>query len=89
MAALEPERITFPADYPIKVVARPAPDLRQRLDAVFARHFGPLPAGTVTERSSAQSNFLALTYLIRVQDAGQLPVLHADLKAIEEVLMVL
>lgn len=86
---MEPERITFPADYPIKVVARPALDLRERLDAVFALHFGALPEDRITERSSAQSNYLALTYLVRVERAEQLPALHSDLKAIEEVLMVL
>jgi len=86
---MEPERITFPADYPIKVVARPALDLRDRLDAVFARHFGELPADRVSERSSAQSNYLALTYVVRVERAEQLPALHVELRAVEEVLMVL
>ena len=86
---MEPERISFPADYPIKVVARSADDLRPRIDAVFARHFGELPEGSVTERASAQSNFVAITYVMRVEHAGQLSALHGELKGFAEVLMVL
>ncbi len=86
---MEPERISFPTDYPIKVVARAAHDLRNRVDAVFVRHFGPLPPDSVTERSSAQSNFVALTYVMRVEHEGQLAALHGELQAMEGVLMVL
>jgi putative lipoic acid-binding regulatory protein len=30
---MEPERITFPAEYPIKVIARAGAGLRERLEA--------------------------------------------------------
>jgi putative lipoic acid-binding regulatory protein len=86
---MEPERISFPSEYPIKVVARSALGLRPRLDAVFVRHFGDFPASRVTERPSAQSNFLALTYLMLVQEEAQLASLHTELKAISEVVLVL
>ena len=86
---MEPERITFPTEYPIKVVARASPDLRQRLDAVFAQHFGEFETNRVTERESGQSNFKALTYAMVVQSEDQLKALNADLQAIEGVLIVL
>lgn len=86
---MEPERIIFPTDYPIKVVARAAEDIRIRVDAVFARHFGPLPDGAVTARGSAQSNFIAFTYVMRVEHEDQLRALHGDLQGLEGVLMVL
>ena len=86
---MEPERISFPADYPIKVLARSAGDLRVRLDAVFCRHFGTLPPDCVTARNSAQSNFIALTYVVRVEAETQLAALHAELQAMEEIVMVL
>jgi len=86
---MEPERISFPVEYPIKVVARAAADLRAQVDAAFLRHFGALAADSVTERASAGSNFVALTYVPVVQGEEQLRALHADLKQIEGVVMVL
>ncbi len=86
---MEPEKITFPADYPIKVVARAELKLRAEIDAIFERHFGALPPGAPTERPSAQGNFMALTYLMRVAKRAQLPVLNAELQALPGVLFVL
>jgi putative lipoic acid-binding regulatory protein len=86
---MEPERIEFPSDYPIKVVARTEAALRARIDAIFARHFGAgAPAGAA-ERPSAQGNFIALTYLPRVEREEQLRALHAELTALEGVMVVL
>jgi putative lipoic acid-binding regulatory protein len=86
---MEPEKISFPADYPIKVVARSELKLRAEIDAVFERHFGALPPGTPTERPSAQGNFMALTYQMRVDRAEQLPPLNAELQALPGVMFVL
>ena len=86
---MEPEKISFPTDYPIKVVARSELKLRAEIDAIFERHFGTLPPGTPTERGSGQGNFMALTYVMRVERAEQLPALNADLQALAGVLFVL
>jgi putative lipoic acid-binding regulatory protein len=86
---MEPERIQFPTDYPIKVVARASASLRARMDAVFTRHFGSFDAARVSERASSQSNFVALTYLMRVEAEQQLGALHADLRAEDGVMLVL
>jgi putative lipoic acid-binding regulatory protein len=86
---MEPEKISFPADYPIKVVARSELRLRAEIDAVFERHFGTLPPGVPTERPSAQGNFMSLTYLVRVETAAQLPPLNTELQALAGVMFVL
>ena len=86
---MEPERISFPTEYPIKVIARAGEGLRQRLDALFSRHFGEFGAHRVSERSSAQSSFVSFTYLMEVQDAAQLGPLHEELRALDGVIMVL
>jgi len=86
---MEPERISFPVEYPIKVVARAASDLRARVDAVFSQHFGTIPPESVSQRASAQSNFIALTYVLVVQNESQLSALHTDLKQVAGVVMVL
>jgi uncharacterized protein len=83
-------RITFPCpQYPIKVVARAADDLRQRIDAVFARQFGEISPERVVERPSAQRNFVAFTYLMDVNDVAQLGALHVELMQEPGVMMVL
>jgi putative lipoic acid-binding regulatory protein len=86
---MPPERIEFPADYPIKVVARAEPGLREQIDAIFARHFGPGPAAEVGARPSAQGRFIALTYVPRVTGEEQLRALHAELTVVEGVMMVI
>ena len=84
-----PEQIQFPCDYPIKVVTRSAEGLRARIDAIFAEHFGPFEAHRVTVRESAQANFIAYTYLMVVENVGQLSALHGSLRATDGVVMVL
>ena len=86
---MEPERITFPTEYPIKVIARASDDLRQRLDAIFTLHLGPFAEHLVSARPSAQNSFVALTYVMLVQAESQLAPLHADLQRSEGVIMVL
>jgi len=86
---IEPEKIIFPCDYPIKVVARAEDGLRQRLDALFAQHFGEFEPHRVAVRQSAQASFVAHTYTMVVQHVDQLGALHTDLKQVEGVVMVL
>ena len=86
---MEPEKIIFPCDYPIKVVARASDDLRERIDAVFATHFGAFEAHRVAVRPSANANFVAFTYTMVVQHVDQLGKLHVELQASEGVVMML
>ncbi|HEV7631605.1 MAG TPA: DUF493 domain-containing protein [Steroidobacteraceae bacterium] len=86
---MEPEKILFPSDYPIKVVARRSDDLRARLDAVFTAQFGAFTADRVTQRDSAQQNFVSYTYLMLVSNVEQLRTLHVELQQTEGVMMVL
>lgn len=85
----DPELLTFPCDYPIKVMLRADAELRTHVDAVMARHSNPAVIETATTRPSAQGNFTAVTYTIRARDAAQIAALFADLKDIPGVLMVL
>jgi uncharacterized protein len=86
---MEPERIEFPTDYPIKVVGRSSEHFRQQLDAVFTRHFGAFNDAQVQHRDSGRQNFVSYTYVMRVSSAQQLQALHLDLKAVDGVIMVL
>ena len=86
---MEPEKISFPCDYPIKVVTRARAGQREQLDAIFAGHFGRFDSERVSVRESTQSNFVSYTYLMVAQGADQLSALHIELRETEGVVMVL
>jgi len=88
-SCMDAPKIEFPCDYPIKVMARADPGVREHVDAVLARHAGPRVIESVAERPSGQGNFVGLTYIITARDAEHIAALFADLKTIAGVLMVL
>jgi hypothetical protein len=82
-------RLSFPCDYPIKVMVRAEQGVRAHIDAIVERHASPVDLSAVTERASAQQRFLSLTYVIRATGEPQIAELFAELKRCEQVLMVL
>ena len=84
-----PERLSFPCDYPIKVMVRAENGVRSQVDAIVERHTGPLDPSTVVERPSAQKNFIGITYIIRATSPEQIAQLFAALKLCPQVLLVL
>jgi hypothetical protein len=82
-------QLSFPCDYPIKVMARAEPGVRTHLDAIMQRHAGPIDLSSTSERVSAQNNFLAVTYTIRAQSPEQIAELFNALKQCPQVLLVL
>jgi putative lipoic acid-binding regulatory protein len=81
--------LTFPCDYPIKVMARDEPGLRAQLDEIVRRHAADLDETRISERPSAQKHFVGVTYIIRAHNADQIAALFADLKTVPSVLLVL
>jgi putative lipoic acid-binding regulatory protein len=84
-----PAGLTFPTDYPLKVLGRPAAGFRERIDAVVLQHAPTLTPERVTERPSANGNFLSITYLLHAESRAQIEALVAELTACEGVLMLL
>jgi len=84
-----PPGLTFPTDYPVKVLGRPDAEFRRRVHEIVLRHAPDLTAARLTERLSANGNYLALTYLLAAHSRAQLEALVAELKACEGVLLLL
>ena len=82
-------RLEFPTDYPLKVVGRPKDDLRQRVHAIVLRHAPRLGAERVTERLSANGNFLSISYLLPAESREQVEALVAELRSCAGVLLLL
>ena len=79
----------FPSDFPIKVMGRHDSDLRSLTQAIIERHSGPIADSRVRTRTSADGNFLALTYLVLASSREQLDAIYRELTACKSVLMAL
>jgi uncharacterized protein len=79
----------FPSDFPIKVMGRHDSGLRAITLAIIERHAGPLLESNIRTRTSADGNFLALTYLVHATSREQLDAIYRELTACKSVLMAL
>lgn len=79
----------FPSEFPIKVMGRRDGDLRASTQAIVERHAGALSEDHIKSRTSADGNFLALTYTITATSREQLDLIYRELTACKLVLMAL
>ncbi|HEV7135387.1 MAG TPA: DUF493 domain-containing protein [Steroidobacteraceae bacterium] len=84
-----PPLLEFPTDYPIKVIGRPTDEFRARVHAIVLQHSPLIEPERVTERLSANGNFLSISYRIRADSREQIIALISDLKACDGVLMLI
>jgi putative lipoic acid-binding regulatory protein len=85
----EPPIQEFPSEFPIKVMGRHDSDLRALTQAIIERHAGPQQESSVRTRTSADGNFLALTYTVMASSREQLDAIYRELTACKAVLMAL
>jgi len=86
---VEPELLSFPTDYPIKVVGRSGTDLRVSIDAIMAKHVPDLEPHRISERLSGNGNFLSITYTIVASSREQVVALASELTQCPGVIMVI
>jgi len=79
----------YPSDFPIKVMGRQDSDLRAVTQAIVERHAGKLADSSIRTRTSADGNFLALTYTVHATSRNQLDDIYRELTACKLVLMAL
>ena len=85
----DPKLEEFPSDFPIKVMGRRDGELRALTQAIIERHAGPQPESSIRTRTSADGNFLALTYMVHATSREQLDAIYRELTACKAVLMAL
>jgi putative lipoic acid-binding regulatory protein len=54
-------------------------DLRALTQAIVERHSGPLEESRIRTRTSADSNFLAITYMVHATSRAQLDAIYREL----------
>jgi putative lipoic acid-binding regulatory protein len=79
----------YPTEFPIKVMGRHDSDLRALTQAIIERHAGPVQDSSVRTRTSADGNFVALTYVVLASSREQLDDIYRELTACKSVLMAL
>lgn len=85
----DPKLQEFPSDFPIKVMGRHDGNLRALTQAIIERHAGPIAESGVRTRTSADGNFLALTYMVHATSREQLDAIYRELTACKAVVMAL
>ena len=82
-------RITFPCDYPIKVVGDARPAFQEDVFDIVVKHDPTMTVHKVSKRSSKEGNFTSISFMLVATSEQQLKDLFADLKTVEYVRLVL
>jgi len=81
--------LTFPTDFPIKVMGRREDGFAQVISEIVMRHAPDFDPATMEMRSSKQGRYLSLTVTIRARSREQLDALYSELSGHRMVIMVL
>jgi uncharacterized protein len=81
--------LTFPAEFPIKVMGRDTPEFHRVVEAAFSRHAAPWKTLPVSRQPSSEGRFISLTVTITAESRAQLDALYNELSASEHILVTL
>lgn len=82
MPEAKPESLlTFPTEFPVKVLGKMQHDFAQTMLAVVMRHAPDFDATTMQMRPSREGHYLSLTFTINAVSREQLDDLYRELSA--------
>ncbi len=81
--------LTFPTDFPIKIMGRREEGYAQAILEVVLRHAPDFEPDTMEMRPSRAGNYLSLTVTVNARSREQLDALYAELSGHPMVMMVL
>lgn len=73
--------LTFPTDFPIKIMGERRDDFAQTMVELVLRHAPDFRAETVEMRASRNGNYLSLTVVVRATSKAQLDALYREITA--------
>ena len=82
-------RISYPCDYPIKVVGDVRAEFHREVFDVVFRHDPTLTTERVSQKTSRKGNFISISFMLQAHSEAQIQALFEDLKQIESVRLVL
>jgi len=91
MTAQDPQKplLTFPCEFPMKVMGRREDGFAQLVSEIVMRHAPDFDPATIEMRSSKQGRYLSLTVTIQARSREQLDALYSELSGHPMVIMVL
>jgi putative lipoic acid-binding regulatory protein len=89
MSSDAPSLMTFPHDYPLKVMGRNNDEFRSLVLGIVQKHMGPIDLSLIEERPSRGGAYLGLTCIVHATSKAQLDALYLDLTACEKVMVAL
>jgi hypothetical protein len=81
--------LSFPCDFPIKVMGRKEPRFAQAVTDIVRKHAPDFDPATVEMRPSRQGKYLSVTCVVRATSREQLDALYQELCDHPAVVMVL
>jgi hypothetical protein len=73
--------LTFPTDFPIKIMGERRDDFAQTMVDLVLRHAPDFRAETVEMRASKSGNYLSVTCVVRATSKAQLDALYRGITA--------
>jgi putative lipoic acid-binding regulatory protein len=84
-----PSLLTFPCEFPLKVMGRREDGFAQIVSEIVMRHADDFRPETIEMRSSKNARYLSLTVVINARSREQLDALYSELSKHPMVMMVL
>jgi uncharacterized protein len=81
--------LTFPNDYPLKVMGRNTADFRSIVLGIVQKHMGDIDVSKIEERPSRDGTYLGLTCMVVAHSKAQLDALYKELTSCERVMVAL
>jgi len=88
-ANMEPPRIEFPCDYPVKVMGANDDDFVAMVLEIGRRHAPEISSRDLSTRESRTGRWVSVTLVIRATGEAQLGAIFEDLKATGRIELVL
>ena len=73
--------LTFPTDFPVKIMGEHRNDFARTMVELVLRHAPDFKAETVEMRASSSGNYLSVTCVVRATSKAQLDALYRDITA--------
>ena len=81
--------ISFPCDYPIKILCKNRPGLLNEVVNCISKHDLSFKDSAVREKMSKKKNYVSVSVILRALSESHIKDLYLDLKQIESVKLVL
>lgn len=85
----EESLLTFPCEFPIKIMGRSGEDFEAEVIAIVRKHAPGLSETAISTRPSGKGNYVAVTVTVNATSKEQLDNIYLELNAHKSVVMTL